>query len=706
MSLLRTAALALDDNFVLGDTLQLPAAGITLKGPFGEARYPASFVASRSGGVAALLAACKPAPFGHGGETVFNPAVRTALAFPGAELSVEGFDVSSLLPSIKSALVPDAAGIEATLDKLNVYNAGGHFAAHRDTPADEAHFGTLVVCLPSHFIGGVLSVRHGGIEKKLDWGTAVAKGAGQRVPYAYSSMVNPGQSYGTPAQQEEARKRRILEFAKLTADPCLQWAAFFGHCEHEISKVTAGCRVTLAYKLRRVDAAPDAVPIPPTLAAPLPAGVTPALMARTNNFLQALQNAVSSPDVLKNGGYFGFPCFHLYVEADLPKIPLSRNAKASGLKLKGADALIAVAAASLGLKVTALRMLTEYNAGTQYKVSRLPDGGDKVKLVHKVKLGSSLFGGGATAMGFETDDIAATLGSGPSYDIDEVNWVVSLPTGGGFSRAADLVPMAKFVDNVWFSDTGYFGNEASEDAFYTHAAIVVAVPSASERGAVVPTPAPPASAPLAPVAPSPSVDLTEGSDASVASPLQPAAPVAEASNADAGTDTGADADAPSTPRPTSSTKPAAAAVDSVTRPTVHVTLSPEALAGFVPAACHREQEEREFEAQQAKASSVAERLQKATIPQLKAVLKSKRMPVGGNKGELVARASLAKVTDAELDAAGVDSTGAEFGVKPTPKKRRRTNSGARVGLPRGMAGMLAFLAGAFGDSEDEDDGDW
>lgn len=78
------------------------------------------------------------------------------------------------------------------------------FKPHRDTPRSDLHFGSLVVCLPSAHEGGQLIVRHQGHSTTFDWS---------------SDSSN------------------------------LQWAAFYGDCEHEVSQVTSGHRVTLTYNL-------------------------------------------------------------------------------------------------------------------------------------------------------------------------------------------------------------------------------------------------------------------------------------------------------------------------------------------------------------------------------------------------------------------------------------------------------------------------
>jgi hypothetical protein len=65
------------------------------------------------------------------------------------------------------------------------------------------------VCLPSEFEGGTLSVSHQENSVGFDW----------------SASSSTGQT------------------------PCIQWAAFYSDCCHEVQEVTAGHRVTLTYNL-------------------------------------------------------------------------------------------------------------------------------------------------------------------------------------------------------------------------------------------------------------------------------------------------------------------------------------------------------------------------------------------------------------------------------------------------------------------------
>jgi predicted 2-oxoglutarate/Fe(II)-dependent dioxygenase YbiX len=82
----------------------------------------------------------------------------------------------------------------------------GFFKSHVDTPRGKTQFGSLVLCLPSPHEGGRLTVTHGGLSQAFDWD----KQGGAKA---------------------------------------LQWAAFYSDCEHEVSPVTSGHRVTVTYNL-------------------------------------------------------------------------------------------------------------------------------------------------------------------------------------------------------------------------------------------------------------------------------------------------------------------------------------------------------------------------------------------------------------------------------------------------------------------------
>ncbi|KAI9328176.1 hypothetical protein BDR26DRAFT_874477 [Obelidium mucronatum] len=119
-----------------------------------------TFPLSDSTDVESLVAACSPASFGFNAETVLDNNYRKALKLDASCL-VTNFDVynSGIVETIqKSLLLDDACNARAVLHKLNVYGPEGFFKAHVDTPLSKDMFGSLVVCLPVAFEGGVLSI--------------------------------------------------------------------------------------------------------------------------------------------------------------------------------------------------------------------------------------------------------------------------------------------------------------------------------------------------------------------------------------------------------------------------------------------------------------------------------------------------------------------------------------------------------------------
>jgi hypothetical protein len=89
---------------------------------------------------------------------------------------------------------------------MQVYSGpSGLFRKHVDTPRSEQQIGSLVVCLPSEFKGGIFTVQHDKQKVEFDW-----------------------------SKQSKS---------------AIQWAAFYSDCEHEIETVTEGERITLTYNL-------------------------------------------------------------------------------------------------------------------------------------------------------------------------------------------------------------------------------------------------------------------------------------------------------------------------------------------------------------------------------------------------------------------------------------------------------------------------
>lgn len=113
-------------------------------------------------------------------------------------------------------------------------------------------FGSLVLCLPSTFKGGQLSIKHKSCQKVYDWGAG-----------AHDSQQ-------------------------------IQWAAFYSDCTHEILPVTEGARVTLTYGLY-VDAM-----------------TSQDHLNGTTKFSDSLAEAVKEPGFMEQGGILGFACEHAY----------------------------------------------------------------------------------------------------------------------------------------------------------------------------------------------------------------------------------------------------------------------------------------------------------------------------------------------------------------------------------------------------------
>ncbi|KAJ3032526.1 hypothetical protein HDU99_010921, partial [Rhizoclosmatium hyalinum] len=158
-----------------------------------------------------LVEACSPASFGFKTETVLNPEYRQALKIDSSNF-LTSFDVyrNGIVDLISKALVSNAP-VCAELHKLNVYGPGGFFKPHVDTPLTKDMFGSLVVCLPAKFEGGILRVTKDELTKKFDWGPSCID-------------ENNGDQY-------------------------VQWVAFFSDCPHDITPVTSGHRITLTYNL-------------------------------------------------------------------------------------------------------------------------------------------------------------------------------------------------------------------------------------------------------------------------------------------------------------------------------------------------------------------------------------------------------------------------------------------------------------------------
>ena len=233
---------------------------------------------------AQLIAAAERAPYGLGGETLVDIAVRRTWQIGAERVHIGGKHWPAMLEAIverAAAGLGAGQGVVAELYKMLVYDEGSFFVSHRDTEKAPGMFATLIVALPSLHAGGELLVRHREREVRL-----------------------------------ELRSDDLSEVA---------FAAFYADCLHEVLPVTAGCRVALVYNLLRHDKGKGKLPRPPSYERE-----TAALAALLRHWCGDEQPAIVDQPLK-----LVYPLAHAYTPAEL-----------SFAALKGADAAAAGALAA------------------------------------------------------------------------------------------------------------------------------------------------------------------------------------------------------------------------------------------------------------------------------------------------------------------------------------------------------------------------
>ncbi|KAL2865967.1 2OG-Fe(II) oxygenase [Aspergillus lucknowensis] len=255
-----------------------------------------------------LVSDCDPASFGRGEQDVIDPEYRRA-----GKLNADQFATSfhpadfGILDNVGQVLLQSISTetdnqlqfrrIKAELYKLNVYSGpSGLFRKHVDTPRAANQIGSLVVCLPSKFTGGSLSVEHHGQKVNFDWSEK--------------------------------------------SNTVIQWAAFYSDCEHEIETITSGNRITLTYNLYVTEPIGGVIPSPTATVDP-----------RTLSMYGWMRNLLIDEEFMKEGGVLGFFCSHAYAHSSkLAHAQLPRG-------LKGADLVLYSVLKSLGVDVDILPIL-------------------------------------------------------------------------------------------------------------------------------------------------------------------------------------------------------------------------------------------------------------------------------------------------------------------------------------------------------------
>ena len=457
---LADASFKIESRFYINGELSLRGAPlkIELTSSGKQLQFPMSIATFNSVALQELLTASSaPSPSRAGTKVVADSTAQVLPSNFTANLDVVS---SGLLERVRKALVPDVAKITAELHKLD-YHASGDFSENQDTPSDTTTFGFLVVALPTPFEGGQLSMSHG------------------EDGHIYSINLQTAMPSRNKYEGDDAWQKRKEAY---TPQKFLRWAAFFNDVKHSVKKVTGGNRLTLTYKLRRSVASTD----------------TDQLRTRSVGLQNALRDALRDPTFMPTGGGIGFYCRHLYEEPALSKterkLQKAQGTKAKGvtaqaLKLKNEDAVVAVAAASFGLRVRVLRVMIQrpqYH-DDEFLLSKMPNKTDLKKLgcLRTCKV----FNGGFT---FDVQkwtavdaDVRAFAAGIVERDEAQVVWLQS-------KEHWCNPPPRKTLCVRQYSPTGSFRrrDDACRMIFYASTRLVVDIPAAADRVTQLRSPTP------------------------------------------------------------------------------------------------------------------------------------------------------------------------------------------------------------------------
>ena len=231
------------------------------------------------------------------------------------------------------------------------------------------------------------------------------------------------------------------------------YIAFYSDTEHEVLKVTSGCRVTLTYNLYLVDPTPKEQP----------SSVIPSL-GDISNFQSTLQTLLKSPEFLPDGGTLGFGLAHLYPVTF--KTQLSDMAK----YLKGEDMQVYRACQALQLRPS-LRMVyddeiyIDGHCGIMLdKIVEQPNY-DYMNVSYRGHLIKKLGGIPINVKnGAEARESQWVGTSGTTDNWEQITWVAPFKKGNTLRDVATA-----------------YGNEVSVDFIYCSPCLIVPIGPASDR---------------------------------------------------------------------------------------------------------------------------------------------------------------------------------------------------------------------------------
>lgn len=206
-----------------------------------------------------LIKSSIPATFGKGPEEVYDESYRKASTINNFASTIDLFDIQERI-SRWLKISKEKSSLKFEPYKINIYEAGGFFNKHKDTPRGDDNIGTLVICLPSEFTGGELYIENDYYVKEFNWA--------------------------------------------LESSTMHQWVAFYGDCNHWINPVKAGTRVTITFNMYLK----KYIEIPKLWEHNYKEYMTEYIKNRINQFEKDNENK-----------YYGIPCRHEYNISTLKK---------------------------------------------------------------------------------------------------------------------------------------------------------------------------------------------------------------------------------------------------------------------------------------------------------------------------------------------------------------------------------------------------
>eukprot|EP00052_Salpingoeca_macrocollata_P022713 m.198274 g.198274 ORF g.198274 m.198274 type:complete len:579 (+) comp21875_c1_seq2:1-1737(+) len=185
------------------------------------------------------------------------------------------------------------------------------------------------------------------------------------------------------------------------------------------------------------------------------------------NFVRVLHSTLLNSAFLPAGGEVGFFCMHLYEhERQLPQRDLDSRVRCSDLRLKGQDAIMAVAMSRMGLKVTVLRVVNLSTADDEDMscTKTLCDPKTAKKQTRQTIIQQEYSGAVLDPDSKVPDNFYLR-------SLEEIRWAVSAEDGA--QRA--------ILHNFETSYTDNYGNESCSGTLYTSVALCLQVPPFTER---------------------------------------------------------------------------------------------------------------------------------------------------------------------------------------------------------------------------------